>query len=46
MDRYDPHSIEARWQRVWDEARAFAVENPDRESREDRSKFYMLDMLP
>ena len=29
MDRYDATAIEARWQQVWEDARAFYVENPD-----------------
>jgi len=28
VDRYEPHEIEAKWQRVWDEAGAFTVPNP------------------
>ncbi len=44
-ERYDPQRIEAKWQRVWDEARAFEAPNP--EPGEDRSKStYVLEMLP
>jgi len=30
MDAYDAQTIEERWQAVWDDERAFAVENPTR----------------
>jgi leucyl-tRNA synthetase len=47
MDAYDPQQIEAKWQRVWADARAFAVENPDDPASAERErKFYMLEMLP
>ena len=45
MDRYDPHTIEAKWQRVWAEARAFHVPNPEPGSARD-GKSYVLEMLP
>ncbi|MFN2629839.1 MAG: leucine--tRNA ligase [Gaiellaceae bacterium] len=41
MDRYDPKQIEEKWQRVWQDARAFNVSNEPR----DR-KTYVLEMLP
>jgi leucyl-tRNA synthetase len=44
MERYDPQAIEAKWQRVWEEARAFYTDDP--EPGEERQKFYMLEMLP
>ena len=28
-ERYDPQAIEAKWQRVWEDERAFAVPNPE-----------------
>ena len=46
MDRYEPQQIEPKWQRVWEDARAFYVSNPDSPDRADREKFYMLEMLP
>jgi leucyl-tRNA synthetase len=47
MTPYDPQQIEPKWQRVWEEARAFAVSNPDDPVAADRAdKFYMLEMLP
>jgi len=46
MDRYEPQQIEPKWQRVWEEARAFYVSNPDSPAQAEREKFYMLEMLP
>ncbi|HVP74481.1 MAG TPA: leucine--tRNA ligase [Gaiellaceae bacterium] len=44
MDRYDAKTIEAKWQRVWEDAQAFHVPNPD--ERELGEKSYVLEMLP
>jgi leucyl-tRNA synthetase len=42
MERYDPSTIEAKWQQVWDEERTWEVSNePD-----ERPKGYVLEMLP
>jgi leucyl-tRNA synthetase len=41
MERYDPRAIEAKWQRVWADSRAFHVSNDER-----RPKSYVLEMLP
>ncbi|MFP4158927.1 MAG: leucine--tRNA ligase [Desulfobacterales bacterium] len=39
--RYDPKTIEPRWQQVWEDTEAFAVkEDPSRE------KYYLLEMFP
>jgi leucyl-tRNA synthetase len=46
LERYEPAKIEAKWQQVWDEARAFAVPNPDRPGEGDERKTYVLEMLP
>ena len=47
MERYDPKAIEAKWQGVWEDARAFYVPNPDPgEVGEHRRKTYVLEMLP
>jgi leucyl-tRNA synthetase len=46
MDTYDPHAIERKWQQVWEEAGAFATPNPDDPAAADRSKAYVLEMLP
>ncbi len=45
METYDPQAIEAKWQRVWEDARAFYVENPA-PGEQPKGKFYMLEMLP
>jgi leucyl-tRNA synthetase len=45
MEKYDPQAIEAKWQRVWEDARAFYVDNPE-PGEQPQGKFYMLEMLP
>ena len=45
MERYDPHTIEAKWQRVWADERAFSTPNPPPEERDERH-WYQLEMLP
>jgi leucyl-tRNA synthetase len=44
-EQYDPQTIEAKWQRVWEAERAFYVDNPDPSSASG-SRYYMLEMLP
>jgi leucyl-tRNA synthetase len=45
MQRYDPAAVEARWQKVWNDADAFTTPNP--EPGEDASRLqYVLEMLP
>jgi len=47
MERYDPQAIEDKWQRVWAEARAFEVPNPEPDEIErHEQKTYVLEMLP
>jgi leucyl-tRNA synthetase len=47
MDRYDPQTIERKWQEVWERERAFYVPNPDPdELSAHREKKYVLEMLP
>jgi leucyl-tRNA synthetase len=47
MEQYDPKRIEEKWQRIWQEERAFEVANPQDPAKADRSrKFYVLEMLP
>ena len=46
MESYDPQKIERKWQQVWDEAGAFVTPNPDDPGHADRSKAYVLEMLP
>jgi leucyl-tRNA synthetase len=41
MDEYRPHEIEAKWQRVWEDERAFEVANES-----DKPKSYVLEQLP
>ena len=45
MDRYDAHTTEAKWQRVWEDERAFHVPNPEPGADRSRKK-YVLEMLP
>ena len=45
MERYEPAAIEAKWQRVWEDARAFNVPNPGPDADRSR-KSYVLEMLP
>jgi leucyl-tRNA synthetase len=45
LEKYDPQAIEAKWQRVWEDARAFYIENPE-PNEQPKGKFYMLEMLP
>ncbi|HZT83963.1 MAG TPA: leucine--tRNA ligase [Gaiellaceae bacterium] len=44
--RYDPHEIEAKWQRVWEDERAFHVPNPVPGSPTEENHWYQLEMLP
>jgi leucyl-tRNA synthetase len=46
METYDPQAIEAKWQRVWEDERAFHVPNPDRPADATDPKTYVLEMLP
>ena len=45
LEKYDPKTIEAKWQRVWEDERAFYVANPE-PGAEPGDEFYMLEMLP
>ena len=46
MDTYDPQAIEAKWQKVWDEAGAFVTPNPADPGADAAPKSYVLEMLP
>src|SRR6266540_181750 len=46
MNRYDAQTIEAKWQRVWEETRAFEVPNPEPGAPRNERKSYVLEMLP
>ena len=41
MERYTPKTIEKKWQKAWDDARAFAAEDTT-----DKAKYYVLEMFP
>ncbi|MEA2349020.1 MAG: leucyl-tRNA synthetase [Thermoleophilaceae bacterium] len=43
MDRYDPKTIEPRWQKVWADEHTWEVSN---EPGDERPKAYVLEMLP
>jgi len=42
MDSYDAHEVERKWQRVWDDAGAAHVGEPDR----SKQKSYVVEMWP
>jgi leucyl-tRNA synthetase len=46
MEPYDPHTIEPKWQRVWEEAGAFSVANPAPGTPRNPDKRYVLEQLP
>ncbi|MBA2239670.1 MAG: leucine--tRNA ligase, partial [Solirubrobacterales bacterium] len=47
MERYDPTSIERRWQQVWERERTWEVPNPGEPGFDDsKPKAYVLEMLP
>jgi leucyl-tRNA synthetase len=46
VERYEAAPIEEKWQRVWADARAFNVPNPEPGAMKDSSKTYVLEMLP
>jgi leucyl-tRNA synthetase len=44
--RYEPNEIEAKWQRVWEDERAFNVPNPVPGEPTAENHWYQLEMLP
>ena len=46
MERYDPQAIEEKWQRVWEDERAFHTPNPAPGEEADERHWYQLEMLP
>jgi leucyl-tRNA synthetase len=46
MDKYDAQTIEAKWQRIWEDSRAFEVPNPVAAAPTGKRKAYVLEMLP
>src|SRR5262245_45495948 len=45
MDRYDAHTTEAKWQKVWDEARASLVSDPE-PGQQRTGKSSVVEMWP
>ncbi len=45
-EHYNPHEIEAKWQRVWEDEHAFVVPNPEPGAPADDRHWYQLEMLP
>ncbi len=41
MSRYDPNSVEKKWQQAWEEAGTFVARRSD-----DKPKYYVLEMFP
>jgi leucyl-tRNA synthetase len=47
VERYDPQTIEPKWQEVWERERAWSVANPeDPAAAAGEPKSYVLEMLP
>ena len=46
MERYEPKSIEQRWQAVWEADQAFVVPNPSLPTMDEGDRTYVLEMLP
>jgi leucyl-tRNA synthetase len=47
VERYDPETIERKWQAVWEREGAFTVPNPESpRSGDSGKKTYVLEMLP
>jgi leucyl-tRNA synthetase len=46
MDRYEADKVEAKWQPVWEAARAFHVDNPPPGTPPNPRKRYVLEQLP
>jgi leucyl-tRNA synthetase len=46
MERYDPQQIEPKWQRVWEDERAWEVSNDVAQVKSGRPKSYVLEQLP
>jgi leucyl-tRNA synthetase len=46
MDRYDPKTIEPKWQQVWEAERVFEIPNPPAEATTEEPHWYQLEMLP
>lgn len=44
-ERYDPKTLEGKWQRIWEQKKVFEAPNPTEDLRH-RPKFYSLSMFP
>ena len=42
MERYEPKAIEEKWQRIWADAHAFEVSNPEPSKDDGAAKSYVL----
>ncbi len=43
---YNFRDIEKKWQRIWNEGKAYKVNNPANDLKIDKPKYYVLDMFP
>jgi len=46
MERYDPKAIEEKWQRVWEDERAFSVPNPEPGAATNGNTTFLAEMWP
>jgi leucyl-tRNA synthetase len=46
MERYDPKTIEPKWQQVWEVERIFETPNPPADATTQEPHWYQLEMLP
>jgi valyl-tRNA synthetase len=46
MERYDPKTIEPKWQQVWETERVFETPNPPPGEAAEEPHWYQLEMLP
>ena len=46
MERYDPRTIEPKWQQVWEAEKAWETPNPAPGEETDERHWYQLEMLP
>jgi leucyl-tRNA synthetase len=46
MERYDPQTIEPKWQQVWEAEKAFETPNPAPGETAEDTHWYQLEMLP
>jgi len=46
MEQYQAAAIEAKWQRVWEDEKAFSTPNPAPGEGVDENHWYQLEMLP